>query len=184
MAEKYVLFSLEDEKAKSLGDVISNNTARKIANLLVEKPATESEIAKELGIPLNTVDYNIKKLVKSGLIEEKKHFFSAKGKRVSVYKIANKLIILAPKKSSAYSKMKSVIPVILISGILTVFIAWHSRTKFLLEKGVEKIPEEAMIAGVRETGKLAETPHLVWLWFLAGAFIAIVIFLIWNWKKL
>ena len=80
--EKYVLVSLGDERAKEIAEAIGNKTSKKILDLLSDKEMSESEISRELKIPLNTADYNVKKLVKAGLIEEKKHFFSSKGKRI------------------------------------------------------------------------------------------------------
>ncbi len=63
MTEKYLLFALDDEKSKKLGEVISNTTCKKIANFLAEKESSENDISKELKIPINTVEYNLKKLI-------------------------------------------------------------------------------------------------------------------------
>lgn len=90
MNEKYILLDLEDEKTKQIADVISNSSCKKILNLLAEKEASETDIAKELGIPINTAEYNIKKLEKAGMIEKSKHFWSVKGKKIHTYKLAKK----------------------------------------------------------------------------------------------
>ena len=67
MSEKFVLVSLEENKAKKLAEVISNSTARKILDYLSEiEEAPESQIAKALKIPLNTAHYNLQNLKKSG----------------------------------------------------------------------------------------------------------------------
>jgi DNA-binding transcriptional ArsR family regulator len=128
MAEKYLLFSLEDEKAKKLGEVISNPTCKKIVNLLADREMSVSELARELGVPLNTVDYNVKKLVDSGMIERASKWWSVKGKKIDTYKVANKLIVISPKKSSnVYSKLAGIVPVLLISAILTMLIFFYSQ---------------------------------------------------------
>lgn len=72
MSKKYLMFSLDDERAKDLADVMSNKTSKKIVDYLAEKDASVSDIAGDLKMPLNTVDYNVKKLLKTGLIEKKK----------------------------------------------------------------------------------------------------------------
>lgn len=191
MSDKYVLFGLDDDKAKKLGYAISNDTARKIVNFLAENEASETEISKQLGLAMNTVEYNLKKLLEAGIIEKSKKFFwSSKGKRISVYKVANKLIVIAPKKSGAYSKLKSVVPVVLIAGILTAFIAWYSKARVFMQEGLKKEIEEVAptaVTGAREAvEKVPEivTSQPIWLWFLIGSLVAIIAFLIWNWKKL
>jgi len=189
MAEKYLLFNLDDEKAKSLGDVISNDTSRKIANLLAEKELSETEIAKELNLALNTVEYNLKKLLEAGIIEKSKHYWSVKGKKVETYKVANKLIVISPKRSNIYSKLKGVAPVALISVILTGFIYWYYRFGFI-QKSVDKIAEtgEKVISPASSLGQeaLTETISYVnpWIWFAVGSIVAIIAFIIWNWKRL
>ena len=143
-----------------------------------------------------------------------------KGKKIDTYRVANKLIIIAPKKSSVYSKLKSIVPVILISGILAYFIAWYSRLKQFTgfskvaveqaDKVAEEVAKEVgeattgaaggAASGVIDAGREAvvgvaenltavgdvirSVPEPVWAWFLIGALIAILIFLLWNWKKL
>jgi DNA-binding transcriptional ArsR family regulator len=98
MEEKYILFSMEDERLQKLSEALSNRSCKKIINLLSEKELTETDLARELGIPLNTLDYNIKKLVSTGLIETTNHFWSIRGKKMPVYKLSNKKILISPKK--------------------------------------------------------------------------------------
>lgn len=200
MVEKYLLFSLEDEKAKKLGEVISNPTCKKIVNLLAEREMSETEIAGELKIPINTVDYNIKKLVEAGIVEKAKHWWSVKGKRIEMYRVANKLIVISPKRSNVYSKLKGIMPVVVISGILTLFVSWYYRAQSQSYKVVESVSQEAAdlvtkvmpasaSGGVSDAANfISRTSEIVsnsaWEWFLVGSIVAIIAFLIWNWKKL
>jgi len=191
MTEKYLLFNLDDEKAKSLGDVISNDTSRKIANLLAEKELSESEIAKQLNMQLNTVEYNLKKLLEAGIIEKSKHYWSVKGKKIDTYKVANKLIVISPKRSNVYSKLKGVAPIVLIIGILTGFIYWYYKFGFIQEsankisEAGDKVMSSASSIGQEALTKTAEISYSnPWVWFLIGSLIAIIAFIIWNWKKL
>lgn len=204
MTEKYLLFSLEDEESRKLGEVISNPTCKKIVNLLAEKELSENDVATELKIPLNTVDYNIKKLLAAGIIEKSKNFFwSVKGRRIENYRVANKLIVISPKKSNIYSKLKGILPATLICGILTLFIAWYYRfynsASYIENKVLEgNIPlpsySQDLVSGVASsasgislnvlTSIQTSVASSFWLWFLAGALVAIITFLAWNWKKL
>ena len=98
MADKYINVDLDDPRTSNIGEVISNPSCKKILGLLAEKEMSESDIAQTLKIPLNTVGYNIKKLIDSGLIEKSKNYFwSVKGKRISTYRVSNKKIVISPK---------------------------------------------------------------------------------------
>ncbi|MCL6500851.1 MAG: helix-turn-helix domain-containing protein, partial [Candidatus Pacearchaeota archaeon] len=91
MSKKYLMVSLEDPRTRKIAAVLSNKTCKKIIDMLAEKEASKSEIAKALKIPLNTTEYNVNKLVEAGLIEKSKNYFwSAKGKKIEIYKISNK----------------------------------------------------------------------------------------------
>lgn len=137
MAEKHLLFSLEDDNAKALGEAIANKTARKIVNFLTEEESSENKISKALGIPLNTVEYNLNKLLKAGLIEKSKKFFwSEKGKKIPTYKVANKIIIISPKKTS-FSKLKSFLPVFLVAATFSVFLWLYNKTNTFTQQIIE-----------------------------------------------
>ena len=95
--EKFILTSLED--SKNLGEVISNKTSKKILDCLSSKnDVSETNLAKELSLPLSTIHYNLEKLKDSGLITSKLFRWSEKGNKIHLYSLANKLIIIAPKK--------------------------------------------------------------------------------------
>ena len=95
---KYISFDIDDPNISKLGDVISNQTARKILDLVAEREQSASEIASKLKIPINTIGYNIEKLENVGLIEKVKSFWSVKGKKMPFYKVANRKIIISPRK--------------------------------------------------------------------------------------
>lgn len=118
--EKFVVVSLEDEKAKEIAEVIKNKTCKKILNYLGEKEATETEIAQALNLPLSTVHYNLQLLKKSGLIKSKDFYWSEKGKKVNIFEPARKLIVLAPKGTERYkSILSSILPLALV-GLLII----------------------------------------------------------------
>lgn len=189
MADKYLLFDLEDDKSKKLGEVISSPTCKKIVNLLAEKELGESEISRELKMPLNTVEYNLKKLVESGLIEESKSFWSVKGRKMPSYKVSNKMIVISPKKSSSvYSKLKSIVPVVIIAGILTFLVSFYYKSNnFVNQKISDNLPTasgaESLVNRAGEAVSSAGTGN-PWVWFAVGAGIVILAFVLWNFKKL
>ncbi len=115
---KFLMVSLEESKAKKLAQIISNDTARKVLDILAESDATETEISKKLKQPISTIHYNLKQLVKAKLVECKEFHYSPKGKEVNHYSLANKYIIIAPKAATETlkDKLKSLIPSLLIVG--------------------------------------------------------------------
>ena len=122
MDDKFVLMGLDDERSKDIAEVLQNKTCRKILDFLSEnKEASEQDIARALNLPINTTEYNLNKLIKAGLVEKAKNFFwSVKGKKIDMYKIAKKHIVISPKSSPRMSVLKAVIPIII--GIALVFL--------------------------------------------------------------
>lgn len=181
MAKKYLLFSLEEDDSKKLGEIISNPTAKKIANLLAEKEASEKDISDELKIPLNTIEYNLKKLLNAGIIEKSKKFFwSPKGRKIEMYKAANKLIVISPKKSSIYNKLKTIIPVVFVSVIFTILIL--SQAPLQIQQSEEdtilKISQEQMLTAQEAQEITNQSPllsnleiSLIIIWILIVAFV-------------
>jgi len=184
MAEKYLMFNLDDEKAKSLGEVIANPTARKIVNLLAEKELSESEISKELNLALNTVEYNLNKLLDSGVIEKSKFFYSVKGKKIETYKVANKLIVISPRKSNVYNKLKGIIPVVFISAIFTAFIWLYNKTNLSAEKADNFVsaPQIEIVSKSAGVGSFVSSMNIL-DWFLIIIWILIIGFVVLSLRK-
>ena len=178
MNKKYLLFSLEDSRLKSIAEILKNKTAGKIINFLSEKEeASEKDISEKLGIPLNTAEYNIRKMVQAGIIEESKNFFwSPKGRKIKMYRFSNKSIVISPKGSKLNQQIKQIIPIALMSGIAAVAVKFY----FSAQRAVVATQEEAFALAADASAKAAESASIIntenyWLWFLAGAVFAIII---------
>ncbi len=145
MAKKqdtFLLVSLDDDKAKRLANVINSDVCRKILDFLANKDSTETEISKQLNVPISTVHYNLKMLVESGLVKSDEFHYSQKGKEVNHYSIANKYIIIAPKSTESIAiKLKRIIPVFAVvaaTGFLLQYIsgAWQKSAGLVAEQQV------------------------------------------------
>ena len=191
MANKnFLLLSMEDDKIKKVSNVISNDSCRKILDYLSNKEATESELAEKLHLPISTVHYNLHQLMETGLIESKEFHYSRKGKEVSHYKLANKYIIIAPKKTFGIKeKLKGILPVALIASgaafIVQLVNKYFSKGIIAEEAAVAKsaFAERAAAAPVAlmeatETTAKSILPQSIALWFFIGALFALLVYLI------
>jgi inhibitor of cysteine peptidase len=120
--DKFIMFGLDDERSKDVADVLGNKTCKKIIDYLAEnKEASEKDISDALKIPMNTTEYNLNKLIKSGLVEKTKNFFwSIKGKKIDMYKLANKHIVISPKSKPRAEQLRAILPFIAIIAIALV----------------------------------------------------------------
>ncbi|KHO44968.1 MAG: ArsR family transcriptional regulator [archaeon GW2011_AR3] len=123
--ESFMLVSLKENQAKKLAQVISNETSRKILDFLSQQESTESEISRALKMPISTVHYNLQHLVENKLVIAEEFHYSQKGKEMLHYKLANKLIIIAPATTDEgfMKKLKRLFPLGIITLAATAVIA-------------------------------------------------------------
>jgi len=185
-SEKYILVSLEDERSKKIAESISNKTARKVLDYLSTKEeAGTEEISKKLNLPISTIDYNLKNLKKAGLVETKHFEWSQKGKRIVLYSVAKKLIVIAPKLSNLKKELKNIIPLVGIAAVISIIIQYFSsitRQPMLQAAKSEAglVSEDlALNAAQFVPTAVQQTSPSYGLWFFFGAlFIIVVYFLI------
>jgi len=159
--EKFVLVSLQENKAKELAKVISNESCRKILDYLAENnDATETGLSEKLLLPISTVHYNLKHLLAGGLITADEFHYSEKGKEVNHYKLANKYIIIAPKTTYGIKeKLKSILPIGLIAvvtaGFIQLYLKYMNKVAFGAMKVAQEIApqaEQAVARGAENIG--------------------------------
>ncbi len=194
--ESFLLVNLKEGKSKKLAQVISNETSRKILDLLTKKTYTETEIAKELQLPISTIHYNLQHLLDVGLIIAEEFHYSEKGKEVNHYKLTNKFIIIAPRVTeSIKEKLKKILPIgmvaLVAAGLIQLINSYFKLAVFsagALEEQAKttagKAAEEAAEIAVRAVPTAADMVIIqpVWqniaLWFLFGAvFVVLLVFI-------
>ena len=130
MEDKFVLVSLNDKKSKKIAEVISNETARKILDYLGDKnKVSPIELSKKLNVPISTITYNLKLLNEQGLIVKEDEVWSDKGRKVSLYSIAKKMILIIPKGFDWKDSLKKILPVFLL-GTLATIGTWIYETMY------------------------------------------------------
>ncbi len=138
--EKLIILPLGEE-SKKLTQVISNDTARKIIELLADAPLSASDIAERLQTPLTTIVYNLENLESVGLIKVEKIKYSEKGREVKIYAPGRKLIVLVPEKTDRKSitdilrKYVGVVLAAVFASSLIEFLLFRAGAlPFMMEK--------------------------------------------------
>ncbi len=185
MNNKYIMFDINDEKSGKLAEVLANKTCKKILSLLAEEELSQGDISKSLNFGLNTVDYNIKKLIEVGLIEKTSNFFwSVKGKKILIYKLANKKIIISPK-TSFKGMLISILGCGIISGAVKIFMNSREITSNnipLLQSGKYLVYSAAPSAAENVQAATSSSSYFTGfpLWFIIGLILGSIGFIIYQ----
>ena len=188
MEKKYVMVSIDDEKSKDMAKVISNATARKVLDLLSSKDKLSAkQIAKNLGLRLNTVMYNLKALKKQGLIKVSDFGWSEKGKKVDMYSLAQKIVVIAPKGFDYQEVLKKIIPVALVGFGLALLTKLYSAWDFASRAAYDTMSLES----VEETVIVAQDTFVVnsgisvqpWMIIVGITLLVIIGILVWSYWK-
>ena len=189
---KLLLLDLNDKKTKKLAETITSDTSRKILDYLADKDDSEQNMAKELGVPISTIHYHLQKLVEASLVVVDEFHYSKKGREVNHYKLANKYIIITPKKITGIKqKLKNILPVGLIvlgiSGIIKLATQFTTvRTLPVMEKALmaqataaKSFDTAGSVAAesVKSAVVTSSTPDIA-LWFLIGGMSAVLVYVL------
>ena len=145
---------MDDKRSKKIAEVLGSKTSKKIIDLLAENSElSEKDISDKMGLALNTTEYNLKKLLESEIVEKTKNFFwSKKGKKIPMYRLSNRSIIISPKSSRISSKIKSLLPAVLVSGIGAFIIKVFFSSKSIL---VQDSSEQALLFSAPKASEIA-----------------------------
>jgi len=192
----FMLVSLNDGKSKAIAEVLASTSCKKIINYLAEhKEASQKDLSEKLRAPMNTIDYNIKKLLSAGFIQKRKNFFwSTKGKKIVMYELSNKSVVISHKKSVS-EKFKSIVPAFILTAA-GAFSLWVYQKASLIQRATgagsdmvlkatesyAAVAPDAVNVATNTTNVFLSQP--LWLWFVFGALTAIFIISIINWRKL
>jgi DNA-binding transcriptional ArsR family regulator len=194
--EPFLLVNLGESESKDLAQVISNDTARKILEFLSRnESATESAISEKMGLALSTVHYNMQALLKANLVIAEEFHYSEKGKEVLHYALANKLIIIAPRKVSMESfkeKLRGLLPIAIVSAATAGLIGLYQTFSNGLFAAKSALSTEAvpMLAAAKAApaqdlavGAVQSTAfqnEYLAIWFLAGSLFALLALAVWQ----
>jgi len=162
--------------------ILSNKTARKILESLDKKKST-SQIAKELNLPLTTVDYNMTQLKKAGLIKSGYYKWSKRGNKMKLYEPAGEIFVYAPddKQPAIMEALnRAIIPVVLaVAGgfgwiVQKLFYGSNIITKTFVEEAEWLAAEKAtpLLADTAQNSIIvSQTEPQLWFWFIVATVI-------------
>ncbi len=179
---QFLIIDLNESKTKKIAETITSDTSRSILNYLAEKEKTETDLAKELSLPLSTVHYHLQKLQSAGLVIVEEFHYSQKGKEVNHYKLANKYILILPKADeSIQEKLKTMLFVLGILGIFSfigTFVSLFFRRTASFATSQKMNIASAEMSKCIQTRIPASSSGSFLLWFFLGCFVMSVLYLI------
>ncbi len=189
MVNSSISIDIDDPRTGLVAEALANKTCVRILGLLAEKDLTAGDIASNLNIPLNTTGYNLEKLISSGLVEKSSVFFwSVKGKKTPVYKVANRKIVISPKRL-----VRGVVPAVILSGIASVILRQITLSTSNSSGVSQKFVESSSLASstgsdvaIRTLPEIASAVSNnsslsgVWGWFFIGALFSLIILFLWD----
>jgi predicted transcriptional regulator len=92
--EQPQVVGLGDGDSADVFSVLSSDTARSVLGRLYREPATQSELADELGTSIQNVGYHIEQLVAADLVTVVDSWYSEKGRDMDVYAPAGDPLVL------------------------------------------------------------------------------------------
>jgi DNA-binding transcriptional ArsR family regulator len=120
LGEKRVI-DINDETAKVLAQIITNDKALAILHALEDGPKSISELSTELGFPLSTVSYHIERMLRVGLVEVAGVKYGKRLQEVKLYRASNRPILLVPRRQAV--KVTKKLPAIEKLHVISLSIA-------------------------------------------------------------
>lgn len=159
--EKLLILPLGNE-SKKITQVISNDTARQIIELLADSALSASDISERLHAPLTTIIYNLENLENVGLVKVERIKYSEKGREVKIYTPVRKLIVIVPEKTERKSVadilnkyLGVILASVLASGLIEFFMKPKSST--MISAMDMSLNQEAVPSSVPFSNATADT---------------------------
>ena len=168
------IFSVDDERLKIIGEILSNETSRTILKLLISHELSTHEIIQQTGFSLSLVLHHVNKMLDAKLVEISKISKSSKGQDMKHYQAKHGIMIIpqipSQKAKSSKTFQKSLKKImrfcsIGIAGVTSWFVMQAIQTK-----PVRPIPPPSQIPSEIILGDL--------FWLVVIPLIVIVIGLI------
>jgi DNA-binding transcriptional ArsR family regulator len=104
ITEKIKIIATDDDKIKSFGELLTNDSSRAILQLLFNEELTALQIAEKTGISLQLVKYHIIKLQDLGVVKVTKTEKNSKSQDMKFYSASKFSMVIVPPKYSEKTK--------------------------------------------------------------------------------
>jgi DNA-binding transcriptional ArsR family regulator len=171
-SEKVLILPLSED-SKKITQLLSNEKAMKMLEILADKPMSASDVAENLDLPLTTVKYNLDGLIEADLIKVKETKWSRKGREVKIYEPVQKLIVVAPgsmkkDRSSILNMLKKYLglvagAVFAATGLEAITRTFGTKSMYSQEAGIAPLfaEDEATDAMSKEANMEDITPDVM-----------------------
>ena len=102
--EKIKILATDDKKIKLFGEVFSNDSSRKILQLLFNEESSATQIAQKTDISLQLVKYHLAKLQDLGVVNISKIEKNSKSQDMKIYTATKFSIVIVPPTLSEKTK--------------------------------------------------------------------------------
>ncbi len=148
LTEKIEIISTEDEKIKSVGELLSSDSSRTILKLLFEDTMTANQIAQKTGISLPLVIYHLKKMQDMGIVKVSNVGKNIKAQDMKYYTTTKFAIVILPSSLSQKAKTSKSLAnsfktiyrfaSIGVAGIATWFVSQFAQNFQATQTGLEE----------------------------------------------
>ncbi len=101
--DKIQIYSNDDEQLKFLGQILGNESSRKILQTLFDKELTAGEISTQTGFSLPLINHHISTMLQAGVVAVTKTTMNTKNQPMKHYSAKSGIVIL-PKQASKKAK--------------------------------------------------------------------------------
>ncbi|MFT4891113.1 MAG: DNA-binding transcriptional ArsR family regulator [Halobacteriales archaeon] len=176
------VLGFDEDDAHQVFDALSSETAREIYCRLRNEPRTPPELAEQVDCSLQTVHYHLRSLDEADLVEPADTGYSEKGVEMTIYRVADRPLVLTSADRDAKSRLRRFLGRILgavgvLGGSSLVVQWWLSRTG----ESVGSPGASNATAPVGGPGAaVAVPPGLVF--FLGGLLALAIVVALWDWR--
>ncbi|MFQ6075236.1 MAG: ArsR/SmtB family transcription factor [Candidatus Bathyarchaeia archaeon] len=167
--EGVLVIPIADERLRKVSRALSNETAVKVLERLIERPMSAAELAEAMKTPLTTLKYHIDALLDAELIKVKYVRHSVKGREVKYYAPIKRALILMPEKTE--ERVLTFLRRVLLSAVV---IALSIPAGLVLRYIIDLWSRSEHEIPIDHT-------NIPWYSFVAGVFFASVSFYVLDW---
>jgi DNA-binding transcriptional ArsR family regulator len=104
LTENFKILATDDEKIKSFGEILTNDSSREILQLLFNEELTATQIAQKTHVSLQLVKYHLNKLQDLGIVKITKIEKNSKSQDMKLYTATKFSIVIVPPTLSEKTK--------------------------------------------------------------------------------